>query len=275
MLFPERPIQAIHMTWKRRVAKSFDMHFGLELGIVVRGEMTRLVRGGKTIHSAGDMWFHNLWEPHGWEIKTVPTEVAVLIAHPQALQQLRFPEAPEFSFLHPFTAPPLQRPQVPVSRRPEVLGLCAQILGHQDSSSPLKSLQLRVLLMRLILLACEDWVPPQSDPFLRRALPESIEPSIRLVAESRRFIAVRNAARACGLSVKAFRAAFTTLMGISFPKYALKYRVDGVALQLLKGNESVKAIAVDWGFTDTSHLDHSFQRFYGCFPTEYRARYRL
>ncbi len=131
-----------------------------------------------------------------------------------------------------------------------------------------------MLLLRLILLACEDWSPPRADPDAPPVAQKSIEPALRLVAESRRFMPVSQAARACGMSVKAFHASFITLMGISFPRYALKYRCDGVALQLLQGSDPVKAIAVDWGFTDTSHLDHSFRRFYGCFPTEYRSRHR-
>jgi AraC-like DNA-binding protein len=193
--------------------------------------------------------------------------------HPPSLQQLRFPEAPAFTFLDPFAVSPSARSRVPPARRPEVLDLAASILRHDVADSPLRLLQIRVLLMRLILAACEEWSSPESRPADELARPRNIEPALKLVAESRRFLAVSEAARACDMSVKVFRSAFRTLMGVSLPDYALKYRVDGVALQLLQSEDPVKAIAVDWGFSDTSHLDHTFKRFYGHFPMEYRRLY--
>jgi AraC-like DNA-binding protein len=275
MIFEERPVQVIHTIWDRPCPRSYDMHLGLELGIVLRGEMIRHLNGGSRSHGPGEMWFHDLWESHGWEVRTAPTEAVILIIRPQALQQMRFPEAPGFSFLHPFSLPHAQRPRVPAPLRAEVLSIASRLLDCAASDSPLAALRIRVLLMRAILTACGDWSPRDEDPSQRRVPQKSIEPALRLVADARRFTPVADAAAACGMGVKAFRGAFKVLMGIAFSRYALKYRVDGVALQLLQGRDPVKAIAADWGFTDTSHLDRSFHRFYGCFPTEYRARHRV
>jgi AraC-like DNA-binding protein len=271
MLFDERPVQIIHARWDRRLPKTYDMHHGLEIGIVLAGEMIRHYRGWKAVYGPGEVWFSNLWESHGGEVRVTPTEVVVLIIHPPALQQLRFLEAPDFTFLHPFSVEPSQRPRIGRAARSEALAIAAELLRHQESAAHLRHLQLRVLLMRIILLACADWNPPAFDRVRPRPLPESIEPALRLVADSQRFLPVTEAARACAMSVKVFRETFRSLMGTSFPKYALRYRVDGVASQLLQSDDPVKAIAIDWGFTDTSHLDHCFRRFYGCFPMEFRA----
>lgn len=268
----DRPIQSFHTCWDRPSALGYDMHYGLELGIVLAGELIRHYKGWKRAYGPGEVWFANSWESHGGEVRITPTEVVVLIIHPAALHQLRFLEAPEFSFLQPFTVEPSLRPRISEGCRAEALAIAAELLRNKHSAAHLRHLQLRVLLMRLILLACEDWNHPASEPVSPPARPHNIEPALRLVAERRRFIPVKEAARICAMSVKGFRELFRSLMGTSFPKYALRYRVDGVAAQLLQSDDPVKAIAIDWGFTDTSHLDHCFRRYYGCFPMEFRAR---
>jgi AraC-like DNA-binding protein len=287
MLFPERPVQVIHEVWEKPRPRSFDMHLGLELGIVLRGRMTRHYPGGVSTHGPGEMWFHDVWESHGWEVCAAPTEAVILIIHPRTLEQMRFPEVPGFGFTAPFSLPPLRRPRVPAARRPEILAIARELRARAAQSAPLDPLRVRVLLMRLILAASEGWRPggaPGSAPGAagdgaaggepRRAPARDIEPALRLIEAARRFLPVAEAAAACGMGARSFREAFKALMGIDFSRYALKYRVDGVALGLLQSADPVKALAADWGFTDTSHLDRSFRRFYGCFPTEYRARHR-
>jgi len=96
--------------------------------------------------------------------------------------------------------------------------------------------------------------------------------AIELVFAQRRFLSVQEAARACGMSRNHFSRLFGEVMGLSFPQFALRYRLSCVADQLASTDDPIKTVASAWGFTDDSHLHHQFRRHYGVSPSEYRRR---
>jgi len=92
------------------------------------------------------------------------------------------------------------------------------------------------------------------------------------VFSGKRPVSVTAAARNCGMGRSAFGTLFSRLMGISFPEFGLRYRLSGAAAQLARTDAPLKAVALDWGFTDASHLHRTFCRRYGCTPADYRKR---
>jgi len=83
---------------------------------------------------------------------------------------------------------------------------------------------------------------------------------------------VQEAAHACAMSRNQFTRLFGEAMGMSFPQFALRYRLSCVADQLTSTDNPIKTVASAWGFTDDSHLHHQFRRHYGMSPFEYRRR---
>jgi len=79
-----------------------------------------------------------------------------------------------------------------------------------------------------------------------------------------------DAAKHSGISRSRFDAVFQKTMGLSFARFALRYRLSGAAMQLLQGDDPMKTIAADWGFTDASHFNRAFCAHYGCTPGAYR-----
>jgi AraC-like DNA-binding protein len=95
-----------------------------------------------------------------------------------------------------------------------------------------------------------------------------------MIYSSRKLTSINEAAKACSLSPSQFSKLFKKLMGIPFSKFALRYRITEAARQLIETDDPIKYIAVKWGFTDTSHLNHSFIEHYAVSPKEYRRLHR-
>ncbi|MCS7047978.1 MAG: helix-turn-helix transcriptional regulator [Verrucomicrobiae bacterium] len=247
------------------------MHYDLELLLVLDGQVQIHDRDGSFTLKAGQVWFGGVWEPHGWT-RTHRAEVVLFILWPPALAMTRFEEAPHMDWLAAFTAPLRQRPQTPPAQRPAVIALGRQMAELLDRGEPLPLLRLRLLIMELLARIYETWTPPRALPAPAADDIERINRAVQLVFRSPRFVTVEEAARTSGLSCQTFRTKFQQVFGISFPKYALRYRLCGVAADLVRTDLPLKVIARQWGFTDESHLDHRFREVYGVTPSQYRQR---
>jgi len=266
-----RPLSAALNTHAAREEYQFDMHYELEFGLVFSGEMRREYENSERTVRPGDVWLCGIWEPHGYRIVKAPCRVLVLVLRPEMLVNTRFDEAPEFRWLAPFAAPPEQRPVLPPAQRIEMLALgrrFTQTFGLQGQEQALAQ---RLLLLEMLLLLSRGWAPPASAgvPVSYHAL---INKAVQMVFGQRRMLTAAEAARACGLSRNRFDEVFQRLIGLSFARFALRYRLGGAAAQLLRSEDAVKKVAADWGFTDASHLHRCFEQHYGCSPAAYRKR---
>ncbi|MCZ7646061.1 MAG: AraC family transcriptional regulator [Planctomycetota bacterium] len=272
-LSPARPMQGSLSMHPRPQETLFDMHFELELGVVLRGTMQRQYDDYRAALEPGETWFCGMWEPHGYAVLDAPCEVLVLVIQPQMLVELRFDEAPEVNWLAPFTLPPKQRPRVPPDARAEIAARARAFAEAFARQEPRRAVWLRLKLVELLLRLQEFARAPARReapaPFYAR-----INQAVQMVFESRNHVSSARASRACGLSRNRFDEVFRELMGLSFAKFALRYRLSGAAADLLRTPEPLKSIARAWGFTDASHLHRCFARHYGCTPDRYRRATR-
>lgn len=266
----ERPIRSgIHVHTARSVSK-FDMHWELEFGVVLSGTMQREYEQWKDNLHPGDVWFCGMWEPHGWKVVRAPCEVLVLVILPQMLVNMRCEEAPDFNWLRAFTVPPGARPRTPPGVRANVMELARRFEGLGAWAPAQQELWKRLLLMEILLLLQREWRPGPSDSL--QSGYTRINRSVELVFASRRHVSAQDAAKECGMTRNYFNGLFEQLMGLSFARFALRYRLTQAASALLLSERPVKSIAAEWGFTDASHLHHCFMRHYGCSPKAYRRR---
>ncbi|MDD5482793.1 MAG: helix-turn-helix transcriptional regulator [Kiritimatiellae bacterium] len=260
----------------------YDMHFALELGIVLRGRMERRCRQRKEILKPGQIWLCGVWEPHGWAILETPCEVAVFVIRPAALMEMACPEAPHFDWLAPFIANIKDRPRIHDFLRRPVIALgkrMAAAVKAQNAQDAAKNpeirerarLKLRVCLMETLLMLTEKWRPPSGNP-RPSTLYDRINRVVELVFHQRRFITAAEAAKACGMAYDSFCEAFREVMGLNFGDFVMSNRMDGARNQLLATPDPIKKIAADWGFVDHSHFHHAFLRHYGCKPSVYRKQ---
>lgn len=265
-------IAALHNQHNNIQGLSNDMHYSLELGIVLSGKMRRYYQGYQTDISRGDIWFCGMWEPHGYEISEAPCEVIIFMALPQNLIKIDLDAQSEFNWLAPFAAPPNKRPQTTQQNKDDIIAIAEKVKAILKSNELQSQIWLRLLLLETLLTVQHNWQAPASNENASFETFAKINPSLQKIFEGQRCLSIADAARMCAMSRSSFTKHFKAMMGISFAKFELRYRIKGAANQLAKSKYPVKKVAYDWDFTDSSHLHRCFLEHYGCTPTQYRKK---
>jgi AraC-like DNA-binding protein len=268
------PIRAIHHIHSTRRDMLFDMHYGLELGIIRQGRMRRSFAGWQFDAAAGDVWLCGMWEPHGWQVLQTPCDTVVVVVSPEVLTQFRIDDAPQIDWLAPFAAPPPDRPKASRTIRKGIRD-CADRLVQaiaEPAEQPIGDWWLRVLLLEVLLILRQDQPGPPARPNSAGRSLGRINNAIEAVLSSQQLVTTAHAAALCGMNRKAFSRVFREMMGVRFSEFDLRHRISGCATQLLRTSDPIKKIAADWGFTDASHMHHCFMRFARCSPATFRRQ---
>ena len=268
-LSDENPIELLYQTHKDPKHSLYDMHYGVEIGIVCTGNIDRHYRHWQTRLKPGDIWLCGIWEPHGMSLSQTPCEVLVFHVFPEFL----FKSSQKgFNWLYPFTIPPEQRPQISDKKRKETIRIAEKLKDIISYSDPEKILWTKVLLFETLLTAYENLQIDNSNYKKFDTSFYRIQPALQIVFENKHFITVEEAARACCMSRNGFAKLFDIFMGISFADFALRFRLNGVTSQLIHTNDCIETIAKDWGFTGFSHLHRHFVDHYKLTPGKYRKK---
>jgi AraC-like DNA-binding protein len=268
---------------KRTVAR-YDMHFGFELGIVLCGAMRRYYPKYSQLVRQGQVWFCDMWEPHGYTVVKAPCRVLVFIIWPPLLAQLQFNEAPEFRWMAPFTVKPADHPQLIASAARNILLDKIRVFKKltKETASALQKVRARICLFDILTLFLDDNGDARCDEArVARdrfsSLTEDwnkLNRALQLAFESRSFISTKRAARECGLNRNVFSRLFKKWMGIRFSDFTLRHRINQSVRQLLDGNDPIKTICNQWGFVNLSHFNRLFRKYYGSSPSEFRQQHK-
>lgn len=270
----DHPISMFHLHWPEVNELSYDMHYGLETGIVLEGKMRRYFGEYKTTLQPGDAWTCGMWEPHGYDIAVAPCRAIVIIIFPPILAQSHFPHAEPVRWLAPFEASPPDRPTIPADKRARVLQLGETIASMDFDKGKNTSILLRLKVLELLLILMDNWdAPPETSTPTQTDI-SCAHQALRLITSSRKRISLQQAAKTCRLHRNTLGKQFEEVMGISFSEFGLRYRISAAAEQLIQSDDSLKKIASDWGFANPSHLHRCFQKHYGCSPYQYRSTSR-
>lgn len=260
--------------------KSADMHFELELGIILEGAISREYDGTSFVLEAGEVWFTNIWEPHGYTLHRGPCSILLFLIHPQMLQDINIGRDLDIHWNAPFVSEPQNRPgKLSNDIRTKVLAVANHVVNllsiKNNSDDPkLKQLQLRLSLLRILTHIHSCWCEEETTTGYLSAY-KLINPAIEALFSGREFISTDDAAKRCGLSTSLFNKKFRQLMGSSFSQYALTYRLKGAATQLIHTDDPLKKIVSDWGFTDESHLHRCFTKQFNLTPGKYRQQSKI
>lgn len=270
----QAPIKASISRHAVRTESRYDMHFGLEMGIVLSGAMTRYYSDYQRQVSRGQCWFCGMWEPHGGKVTLAPFEALVFVIWPPLLMQLRFEEAPDLNWMAPFIAKPAERPKCSSAIRCFLLERGAALKSRILRYHAIDKAVIRVELLNMLAVILEQY--PELKP--AGGLPSAalwcrLDRVLQYVFQSRVFISTSQAAKLYGLNRNDFSRLFKTWMGISFADFALRYRITAAAKELTEKQDSVKTTAYHWGFADDSHFNRLFTGYYGCSPAEFRQQH--
>ena len=249
-----------------------DMHWAAEIGIIRHGRMRRRSGAWMAEYGPGDVYLQGIWEVQSAEILEAPFEAIMLHVYSPYLASLNFPEGPAINWLGWFTGPPDQRPSPKVSARPTWLAFADRIAAVHEDSGWQAHVHLRLLLMEILLALSHVQAPPI--PGARPASGDGagIGPALALAFAADGSVTLAKAAAACRMGALRFDHTFRSLMGMSFMRFMLAYRLQGAARSLTDSDLPIKSIAAEWGFTDASHLHRHFQRAYGMAPIAWRTQ---
>jgi AraC-like DNA-binding protein len=249
-------------------AAFWDMHYELEVGVVRRGTMRRHCGDWHDDLRPGDAWLCGMWEPHGFTVTERPCEVVALVVLPEFLADAG---DGTYDWLLPFGVTASLRPRAGDHYRERLLRIASDLHSAWSRQEPERTQWLRTLLFELLLCLRDGWREPSgTDQLLSVRTYQRVAQAVRMVFESRGFVSVEEAGRCCGMSRNAFAASFKEVMAVSFATFALRYRLNGAAHQLVTTDLPLKAIAHEWGFADSSHLCKCFQGYAGMSPGKYR-----
>lgn len=276
--FLDTPLDSEHpVAWTvndhpRPTRRHFDIHVGVEIGIVLAGASRRCYENHSFIAERGAIWFAGLWEPHGFEILKPRTRHLVLGLQPDYLA----PDEPySEDWLGLFRRPPAERPcpQSPAGRR-RTLQAARRIIAILSGDDPHWLVRLRLVLHELLLGLIEQSptpAPTSSADVARR----SILPALLMVEKHpSRKITLAEAAAASHMSRSKFARDFTAAMGTPFAQYLQRRRLAGACGDLRTSDHKLLAIARRWGFADASHLVRTFKAAFAQTPQQYRDDHR-
>lgn len=268
------PVVLKHDYWNQLGRGQFDMHYEVELGIVVSGKFVRKHADWEHLFTEGDVWCNSIWEPHGTEITGIPIELLMFHIYPPTLAQMHFPEFDRINWLSIFTRPIEQRitsltknPELPL----KIAHLAINMMkAQQEHPDPLYNLKVRQMMLEMLIAIAEENPVSRNKEFAPHSDYRKINKAIELVFSSNRLVTFEEAVGVSGINRTQFARTFKEFMGMSFAKFALRYRLEGAAEDLRYTSLAVKEIAAKWGFTDSSHFLRHFARNYHATPESYR-----
>jgi AraC-like DNA-binding protein len=251
----------------------YDIHVGLEIGIVLSGSSKRWFGNHAFLAECGQVWFAGLWEPHGFEVKNPPARHMILEIMPE------FIDTPEpftqFDWLKLFKVSPHRRPKGEKSEdRKFALSITARLMKTiRGGHDPDWLIRTRLILQEFLLyftqrISVDDKNEKRVEPFHQR---QKLLPALMHLEKNRcQNISIVEAARAAHMGRSSFSQMFRSAIGISFGKYCQRRRLAGAICDLRSTDYKLAAIAQRWGFCDAAHFVRLFKSVMHMTPSEYR-----
>lgn len=276
-LDPAHPLAAHINVHPHRTANHFDIHVGLELGVVLAGASRRLYDQHSYVAERGQVWFSGLWEPHGFQVLRPPARHLVIFFLPEFLD---LPEPfTSFDWLKIFKLPPKQRPSAdsPEDRK-FALAQARKLIQLAESDNERNWLIRARLILQEIIIYFSERIEnrcngrSQSEPSFPR---QQFLPALMLVEQRRgQNVTIAEAARAAHMSRSLFLQKFRTAVGIPFGQYCQRRRLAGAIYDLRSTDLKLVAVALNWGYCDAAHFARHFKSVIHMTPSQYREYWR-
>ena len=268
----EDPILLIDDFYTDKDENFYDIHYDYEVGIVASGAVTRTFRGKQKTLYPGDIWVTGIWEPHGFELEEIPSEMVCFIMSPESLSKI-LPIG--FNWIKIFSQETESTPKIDERYKKEILRTCSEIKEIVKQDTNLALAWKANALAKILLYVVESNMKEYSGV---HQVPEDIvehdviKNVVNLVFGAKGIVTIREAANECMMSTSHFSRVFKKATGVTFAKFALGHRVKQSAISLTDTNEPIKKIAKDWGFIDSSHYTKTFEKYFSLSPSAFRKQ---
>jgi AraC-like DNA-binding protein len=269
---PTDPILIIDDYYVDKNSNFYDIHYDYEVGVVVKGTVTRTFQGkGKTL-MPGDIWVTGIWEPHGFELEEIPSEMVCFILSPESLSKI-LPIG--FNWIKIFSQDSDSTPLIKEKFKPLILQACNEVKDVVGEDSQIALSWKANIVARILLYVVESNIEEyskihqQTEDIVEH---DEIKNVVNLVFSTNGVVTVNEAASECMMSTSHFSRLFKKVTGVTFAKFALGHRIKQSAISLFDTSDPIKKIAIDWGFIDSSHYTKTFEKFFGLSPSEFRKQ---
>ncbi len=274
---PECPFEIVH-EYKYNPSKDFlgDMHYALQLCIIIDGGMDVAFDHFERHYSAGQAFWTMFWEPHAYRFSDRRNfAIAINIDLDYLGQCGSFSEC---NWLQPFVVQPDKRfcPETDIDK--QFFKTAGLMMYRTWRDHPLNWKHHIWLKLHQLILTAIDRL--SSAPNAEEAISnESSDDFMKIKAAvdavrkgTGRPPSLNEAAAICSLSQSRFSHIFTGVFGMSYGKFASRSRLASAAMDLSYNRLTIDEVAAKWGFFDNSHFTNSFRKLYGCAPRQYRNK---
>ena len=248
-----------------------DVHYALQISIVLRGRAEAVVGSHSRIYQAGEGWFVMCWEPHAY--RPVSRRTLILSVNISADSIGNCGPYADADWLTPFTVEPARRYCPATAEEREGLLRTARNLLHLSRKQPSYwHTRCWLSIHELILTAGEHISHPAEGEIV---LNGNISRIMKAVSRIRLLpvpLSLEEAASASSLSVSRFSSLFHSVMGVSYGQFALRVRLGNAANDIKGGLFTLNEIAFRHGFCDASSLCNAFKKVYHCTPAQFKLR---
>jgi AraC-like DNA-binding protein len=154
----------------------------------------------------------------------------------------------------------LLRPRLPAA----YVAAFGRVWRHFPATNVADMLCLRAALLDLLAIVVRERNPdglPPPDPRLEAAR--------RWLTEQAKPVALHEAATHAQMGRSAFAAAFLAQYGIPPATWHRRHRIEKAKIDLIEGDQPVKAVAQRWGFSSAAHFTRAFAADVGLCPSEW------
>ena len=161
--------------------------------------------------------------------------------------------------------------RVPLDGTAQVNGWVRQLTAEDKNQDPFTAPLRRCCLQGLLLQCCRVCDPAPGTPGDIRTGDKQILKAARYISEHyMNPITTGDVARAVSFSPNYLSRRFRAAAGIGLHEYIVFVRLHHAAQELLSTTDSITAIALRCGFSDSNYFKDSFKKKYGVTPRSYR-----
>lgn len=147
--------------------------------------------------------------------------------------------------------------------------LCLEIMDEWNKKDYAFELAIRADILKIFTQILRYW-KERGALSVDKNLPESIKKALVYITENYETVTERDAAGISGLSYNHFSNTFKSAMGQSFKSYLISVRIKAAERLLISTDKSMTEIAMETGFTTSSHFIANFKRYKGVTPKKFR-----
>ncbi len=249
----------------------YDMHYDLEIGVVCSGKVTRRYQDLTQQLGPGDIWVAGIWEPHGFYLDEVVCEMMCIMVSPECISGML---PPGLHWMSVFTDKNHRCPYIKPEYKQEIINRCRTQVKLEEKGAETAGVW-RLNTLSALLLYILDSNPGLYEEMERNDKAFSntfsgVEKALNTIVAKNGLVSVKEAALSVNWSTSHFSREFKRITGSSFGRFTMAYRIKQSAVMLINTDASVKQIAAELGFRDSSHYIKCFESYFFVSPTAYR-----